>query len=208
MNTTIIVDLDGVIFNFISPFLDLVNKKYGVAYTLKDITAWSLEGCGIVQEKTTHELLNEFTELGMVEKLDALEGAVWALEQLRNLGASIKIATSRFINQQIQTHNSVYNTLGDIVDYPVIFTLQKYFSKSEIVKVLGGDVFIDDKPSNVREVKEKNPDCYCIWFNSILLPGNLCPKADFTVNWEECEFSHYKMWERVFNAIAYNNIYA
>jgi len=170
------IDLDGVFYDFLTPFLKLVNGDLGTIYDINDITKWSLSKSGLITHKQGREFLKKFTEEGQIKKMKPLPGAAASLRVLSQF-YKIYFITSRWPDAQIQTIESLDRDLGSkFYEHPVIFCSRDY-SKGQAVKELNAKYFVDDKPTNIEQVKKHVPECECIYLNTNELPSSESPNV-------------------------------
>jgi len=83
LNAPILIDADGVLCNFIDPFLQMANTVTGLDKTVHDLTTWDMLPM-YPKEKHT-EILNELVKPGWCLGLAPYKGARDAVDELRKI---------------------------------------------------------------------------------------------------------------------------
>lgn len=144
MRKKIVLDVDGVLLNFIDAFEE-------VAHTLKDDFGKELQinknlyhlnhRLGITLEQE-NRVWQKFEELNMWEKLNPLPGVIQAIESINKAGFDIYIVTA--IEEKYM--ESRLKNLREIGVIPKeIYCVGYNNSKKEIVDRIKPDVFVDDR---------------------------------------------------------------
>ena len=85
------VDCDGVLADFINPFLEMANSLTGLQKTPQDIVGWDM--LPLYPEDKHETILNHLVQPGWCLQLKPYPGAYEGLRELRNLGP-VKCATA------------------------------------------------------------------------------------------------------------------
>lgn len=148
------VDLDGVVFDFITGFLKYFNSRYNMDIQKEWINKWSWDEC--YNFSITKEQFNitfeEFTEFKMWTALEVFPGAKEALCSLSAKNNQIFYLTDRPKDARRATLKALISN-GLPVD-SIIFT--SYAKKADIAKQLNILVAIDDKPETIEAYKKAN----------------------------------------------------
>ena len=145
----ILVDMDGILVDFLAGFLRAYNQKYGDMLRKADIVEWELSR---VVKPACNEagVLSILDEENFFDRLRPLPGAVESILHLDALGHEVFIATAA------GSADSARAKLTWIQHYlgwsrrRVIITHQKH--------LIDADVLIDDKPLMLRRWKAQRPD--------------------------------------------------
>lgn len=156
------IDLDEVVFNFIDPFLEFVNKKYNTKYQRHSLSDWSLEESGVIPKGTDSENIHEYGRQGGFKNQEMMPGAKEILDILR-LRHQLIFVTNRK-KEFIEDTNTSLHKHG-YGGYPVFFTGTEH-PKFEVVKEQGIELFIDDNPVNISKIFQ-NTDCWTILMTEI-----------------------------------------
>jgi len=139
------LDLDGVVYDVMTPWLKRYNERYGDNMTRSDITDFDFEG---VDFKCTKEEFMSFLYDGRMH-LDAkpIAGAVEAITMMADAGHTIVFITS---TKRPAIWAKAARLMTDFFDtpYEIHFTSEK-----EHVMV---DVFVDDHIGNLERVWRYN----------------------------------------------------
>lgn len=156
------VDLDEVLCDFTGGFLDFVNRKFGTNYSRKDMTHYSYEESGVIPKGTNKKYVREFGIAGGLRYLKPIPGAIEAIKAL-SLNHKIVFITSRDTEF---TSDTVENVKSFGFENPEIYFASSENPKSEFVKALKVDVFIDDSPRFAADVFN-NTDAVMILFTQV-----------------------------------------
>ena len=115
METLYVVDLDGVVFNFLNPFLDYANEVFGVHIQEEHIIMPGFEHfpCPVVDEKTTLspaewvQAFEEFEHSGAYERLPLMHGARVALKHIHSASSVLLYLTARKIEYSQDTIRAI-----------------------------------------------------------------------------------------------------
>jgi len=148
MTKTILIDADGVLFDFITPFLALGNRIAGTQITREDITTWDIHPH--FPEAHREEILGIMGSEGWCYDLPVLPGAVEALAALREMGR-VYCVTSPWSSRTWAYERTL--ALKDKLGFDPHDVL--HVSAKHLVK---GDVLIDDKYSTLEAWKDAFPN--------------------------------------------------
>lgn len=160
MTKRILIDVDGVLADFVSAALKIGNKLSGKNVQLDEVTQWDL----IEQHfpDCEPEMYEAFMEPGFARNLDVYEWAQKGVEMMKTLG-EVRIVTSPII--------------GPTFCYDRVKWLEEHFDLGykDIIfaydkSCIDGTILIDDKPSNIsgwieaRERDSKHSFLGVLWF--------------------------------------------
>lgn len=148
MKKTLGVDFDDVIFRCDKALEKFHNTRYGTEYVAEERTTFTLEPVWNCSPEEVQRRLDEFSESEFHENADAVFGAREALERL-NAAYDIAIVTGRADNSRDATVKWLEKNLFGLYR-EIHFANHRYGdprrrrSKSEILKELGVEVFVED----------------------------------------------------------------
>lgn len=142
------IDLDEVLFDFVGPFLEFANKKFGTHYTRADMTEYSFEKSGVIPKGTNHKLVHEFGKVGGLKQLPSMPGAVAAVKALMREHEVVFI-TSR--NQEFE-NDTLTNFQYHGIKNPRVYFSSKEKPKSVFTRKHKVDLFFDDSPKFITDV--------------------------------------------------------
>lgn len=165
----VLLDVDGVLADFVGAWLSIVNSVTGQQFTKEDVDDWSIlesfEKRGVKDIARIKKICNAATGMeGFCADLAVLDGAQEAVRQLQSM-ADVFIVTSPWHSKQwtYERDQWVKNHFGIKRDH-VVHTSAKY--------LISGDFLVDDKIENILgdTVKgtpgwlEENPTgCGIVW---------------------------------------------
>ncbi len=139
------LDIDGVVLNFISSFLDYFNLKNKTNYSLESLTNYNLWECGLSNSKEeVIRIIDEFQNSEYFDKIDFVEGAKDSINLISNF-YEVYFITSRPESIKEKTEKFFYNHFPNH-KHNFIFSGEIYGGKkkSEICKNLGIKIMVED----------------------------------------------------------------
>ena len=151
------LDIDGVLADFLSPFLRVVEKKIGNGpIPAETITDFNFKDHPILSEKIVDECMVKVSyDPAFWQRLSPLLSAEeWqALDHLSRKGQLVFI-THRYERETYDIRQVTCDWLKRHgIAKPVAYFTQE--SKAKLVDGLGVDLFVDDRHENCQEVAEK-----------------------------------------------------
>lgn len=142
------LDLDGVVFDFATPFLAFFNLMYSRNVQMSDWSAYHLYDCGICTKKEEDDCFEKFADMGSFRNLEIIDNAnIWITKLRKN--HEIYFITSRPVRTQVDTLRSLnYYYLN----LPVITTQKSNFPKWKVCEQLHIDTMVDDKLEWLQEM--------------------------------------------------------
>lgn len=141
-------DLDGCVIQLMPTMLRILKKKYGLSYTIDDVTSFKLEDClGI-----TEDMIIDIVDTAATEwrSNKPYEGAIdFITDYHRRSEEIVTFVTARHPKFKIVTFNWLDRWLPH-TPYELILTGN--YNKSEIVKDLRMDMFVEDYDDCVLEL--------------------------------------------------------
>lgn len=176
---TVLLDCDGVLADFTSLALSLIEEETGIVYRPEEIPRWD------VFESLGHpELWEEFEKKasvpGLCAGMDLIPGSLSGVNLLKK-HCEIYIVTAPVDAMPWMYERAHWIEENfDIPRHNVIFAHAKHCVK--------GDIFVDDKPDNVTKWAEKNPKGLAVlWehpYNThVALPNGIIRTSD----WKELD---------------------
>jgi 5'(3')-deoxyribonucleotidase len=143
-----LVDVDGVLADFMSSAVELINQLTGKNYLKSDIKTWHLFR-GLSISKDVEEAVYEAMEMeGWCSELQLIDGSVEAVDFLRQFGEVF------FVTSPMNGPHWMYERTEWLIRYfaaerkSIIHCRSKY--------VCSGDVLIDDRVSNLQDWRKHN----------------------------------------------------
>ena len=144
----VLLDVDGVLADFLTPSLGLIEKLTGRKYTVDEMVTWDIfEVVGKEWEQPFFEACNQ---PGFAASLDVYQGAKEGVARLHEI-AEVYIVTSPLNHNPTWTHERE-KWLKQHFDIPhnrVVHTSAKHLCI--------GDALIDDRPYNVQKWGYEHP---------------------------------------------------
>ena len=144
----VLLDVDGVLADFLTPALAFVKGVTGKTYQAADMTTWDIfEIIGKEWEQPFFEACNR---PGFAASLDVYPGAQEGVARLQEV-AEVYIVTSPLNHNPTWTHERegwLLRHFG-IPSNRVVHTSAKYLCV--------GDALVDDRPLNIRRWNEEHP---------------------------------------------------
>ena len=165
----ILVDMDGIVTDTLSTWLERIYFHTGVRATPADITKWNLNENPPLDQVNPKQLFDILNEKEFNLSIPQMPDACHYLEQLHKAGHDISIVTARFGT------NCMPETLIWLKEMMPWFNVEKktwfVYDKHRIT----GDVLIDDKAETLIKYREVHPEAKLI---TIDYPYNKHAPAD------------------------------
>lgn len=153
------VDCDGVLADYFKGFAEYVAGYYGLSKSLPPVSAYDFSSdpawTEAIPDYTTFQRLhNQAVRAGLFASLEPIEGASKALWELSDAGLYVRIITHRLHNkgdygwavqqtaEWLDKHDMPYRSIS----------FERY--KAQV----GADIYIDDSPGNVTELRNEGND--------------------------------------------------
>lgn len=142
----ILLDQDGLTFDFVSAYLDAVYALTGVIVSRYEVTQWDFKACPFqsrLPENTHRRVCNAISQRGFCRRIPLLPGAREGVDGLRQRGHEVIALTSPWSSSPYWEEERVEACRDKLGFYAreVIFS----HAKEEVA----GDCFVDDRPENV-----------------------------------------------------------
>lgn len=152
MTTTLLLDCDGILADFVSAYLDIVRGVTGRSYSPHHVTQFSIE-TSLALSSDEAMVCNRAIGLapGFARGIPVYEGAQDGLRRLQQI-ADVYVVTAPWNANPSWTHDREWwlKKHFDIPHSRVIHTSAKHLVR--------GDVFVDDKTSTCEAWREAHPD--------------------------------------------------
>lgn len=162
----LLIDCDGVLSHFLDAYLSVVNHVLKRNHTEEDVTEWAIERALGLTEEQQKEIHSYVASRGFATHLQPYDGSIEAMTRLR-ANHDVYIVTSPLHGSPTWMHDRerwLESTMGISRDR-VIHTAAKH--------CVSGDVFIDDKPENVRNWQAAHPNGIALLWHQ---PYNWAPE--------------------------------
>lgn len=144
----ILVDVDGVMADFVTPVVKLVNFELGTNYTAEDVDEWEVLDALDVPPRQQRFIREHIASQGFCSRFKVYPGVEKGLAKLRKYGRVIAL-TAPFESKywEYERRQWLIENLG--------------FEKHDIMsgsgkEICDADFLIDDKPSNVIKWQEED----------------------------------------------------
>lgn len=145
----VLLDADGVIFDYDHAFLRTYKKVTGVALDKSVITKYNLMSCVPLKKSFVKRLKTQLNKPGWAAKIKPYPEAIIAVKKLMKI-ANVYFVTANTRSNKTWTYDrekALQKFFGDKVK--LVHTHHKY--------LVHGDFFIDDKLENVAEWQKWHP---------------------------------------------------
>jgi hypothetical protein len=151
------LDVDGVVADFLRPFLRFIEKQTGCGpIDSETLTDLSFKGHPVVTDAVIEESLAALSQdLTFWHRLDPLlTPSEWESVEVLSRGRQLVFITHRHGRDGYDVRQVTSDWLKKHgISRPVVHCTQDY--KSKLVESLGVDVFVDDRYENCQDVAEK-----------------------------------------------------
>lgn len=137
---TILLDMDDTLENFVTAWVNALNKKYNKSVLPEQIVNWKIKM--FYPELTEEEILSPVTEGDFWRDVKPKDNAVKYVTQLHEEGYKIYVCTA-----------SYYATIREKLDY-ALFPYFDFFKWTDIIiankkQMIKGDILVDDYTENL-----------------------------------------------------------
>lgn len=144
-----LIDVDGVLCDFVSGYCELVHQITGRAYTLADVTDFGFKSLGLTDYQR-NRIVARLCEPGWVLTLGELPGAIDGVRAIEAAGNSVVFVTSPWRGHSTWAYERDHWLSQRFPNCRIISTNQKH--------CIDGDVLIDDKPEHIEQWSAAHPD--------------------------------------------------
>jgi len=171
----ILMDIDGVVADFMATALDIVEKLSGDRYHPTDFHAWDI--FETIPREHELDFLDAFKVKGTCLGIPLIPGSKEGVDGLRARG-DLYVVTSPMGCVETWSHerDAWLKQHFEIPTSKIIHTSAKY--------VCAGDWLIDDKPANITPWLEHNPNGKAmLWHHNYNAKEDLGPRVHRVHNW-------------------------
>ena len=151
----VLLDVDGVVADFVGPTLAEVSKITGRRYTPDDVTGWDLRAALGLEASEWDRVTKRIRSLGFCLTQPTYPGACDAVRRLRER-AEVYFVTTPWrgaVTWAYDRDRWLEQKFGEVIGRRVVHTGHKH--------LIRGDLLIDDKPENCERWAAANdwPSC-------------------------------------------------
>ena len=159
----VLLDVDGVIANFVDPFIKMTNITLGTSFKPEDVTEYNIQKSLELSDKQFKRVgiaignISAYGGSGMASDIEPLPGAVAGVKSLIDV-SNIYFVTSVFDvcpRWSYDRKKWLCKYFGDEIGRRTIFTGHKYMVR--------GDIFVDDMPYHVDSWAKENYGYAILW---------------------------------------------
>jgi 5'(3')-deoxyribonucleotidase len=143
----IAVDLDGIVSDLHSRWLELYNYDYGLSVGLEDLKHWDMQK----NVSRDHDIYKYLGYEGLYLHLDPLTGACESLFKLHEEGHRIHIISAPSKDEQTAADKLTWCSKH------LPFIRRQFLTLSHQKHRFLSDVFVDDSPNNIRDHAREQP---------------------------------------------------
>lgn len=150
-----LVDMDGILCDVMTPWLDGIYKKTGVRAQLEDVKRWGIESCAPLDRVPKADIFSVIDESGFMSALKPIPGALDGFREIWDRGETY-ITTARHARNALPETRDWIEAYLPYVNFAreVIFIHAKW--------LIAADVIIDDKGETLAEYHVMHPHARCI----------------------------------------------
>ena len=165
IKTNIAFDIDGVVINFVDAFLRTAKKVFKLLPNTEfsDIKYYKFWNCLDITRDTTYKIVNYVINNPLECSVQPVNYAPEVLTELSKY-MNLVFVTARESKSENITKETIYFLLPKIEKSKITIIHQKGSKKSEILKKLNINYFIDDRTKNVRILNQNGIKAFL--FNS------------------------------------------
>ncbi len=137
-------DIDGVVADAMTLFLEIAHNKHGVSGISKeDITSYMLEDCLSMDPDIILDVIGDIIEGTHTEPLLPIEGAVASLQRIHALGTPLLFVTARPRRKPVEDwlRNALGITNGDLH----VVATGSFEAKIDVLAQHGRSWFVEDR---------------------------------------------------------------
>jgi 5'(3')-deoxyribonucleotidase len=148
----ILLDVDGVMTDFVGQMIKIINDQFPLrSFTHEDITEWNVEKCiDLDIADVSSYCLSIMSQPGFVMTMRPKDGTIQGIKVIQSLGDVYAVTSPMVLNPLWEAERRTW--LKNIVGLDrkqVISTAAKH--------LIVGDVFVDDKATNITRWHEAFP---------------------------------------------------
>lgn len=149
MRRRVLLDVDGVLADFLSPSLAFLDHEFGVKQDAQTFPSWDL--FETIDRRYQEAMATHWAQPGWCRAIPVYGGAQEAVMALREV-ADVYFVTAQMLHAPYWMWERVQWLKEHFAadDRHIVLTLAKY--------LIVGDVFVDDKPANVNAWAAAHPE--------------------------------------------------
>lgn len=136
------IDLDGIVVDTVSYWVEEINKVSGENLTPQDITCWDVHKCTNIG-KECYDIMNTGN---FFQNPEPMTGAIETLKDLQNLGHEIVIVTA----VPFKSETAHYDKYKWCQQHLSFLNIDESFIATQRKDLVIGDILFDDKPQNLE----------------------------------------------------------
>lgn len=180
------IDLDEVIVDFMSKFIEFVNERYMKNLRYDDFKCYDFAEVIGVRREDIVRMVDEFKDSNYFDEVELID---YAREIIQKLSKSndLYVITSRHSKHKDKTHNFLERNFKEIFS-DVFFTTDYYsgetkMNKSDICDELGVDIFLEDNIDFAEDIAGRGISV--ILFDKPWNQGELSENVKRVKSWKE-----------------------
>ena len=149
---SVLIDIDGVVGDFVDPVLELINRIGGHDYAPSDITQWDIRAALNLDNYEWAEVVNLIQADGFASRQKLYPGAKQGIKSLIKEGHEIDFVTSDWRGSKTW----VYDRNHWLVKH--FGSVGKNVTHTSRKHKVDGDMLIEDKWQNAKAWQDAHPD--------------------------------------------------
>jgi 5'(3')-deoxyribonucleotidase len=181
----VLLDCDGVLSAFTDAYLNAVYQETGELHLAREVDRWSIAACPFfVRLANLHPMLKKrcdarVCEPGFASSMKVLPGAIGGVLNLQRAGHDVRVVTAAWDSSPTWMHERT-DWVSKHFDIP-----KKHVIHAACKDLVFGNVFVDDKYSNLLDWSERWPDEDAILWQTHSNASQLNSDIYQTCNWDD-----------------------
>lgn len=146
------LDLDGVVFDFVTHFTSFINNRLGKSFKPEQVTSWHWHECLDITEEQFIDCISAFHAENAWVHTEFYPEAIDAIKDLIANDFEIVIISNRKFDGVAVGFRAICRLLDEIESLGMLGFVTCDGSKLDAAKKHGIKYFIEDKPSHAEEV--------------------------------------------------------
>lgn len=177
----IVVDADDVLENFLKVWVNCLNERHGLHYTVEHMREWHMPSN--IKELTEEQIYEPLYDDALWEMLEPIKDSVYYLDQLQADGHNVYICTKHTIFETLKTKLFRLQEL-----FPFIDATQYIIAADK--SIIKADIMIDDGVHNLASIDHP---CIKLLFDR---PHNRNVECEYT------DMVRVESWESIYAIIS------
>jgi len=176
----VLLDVDGVLCDFIPPCLDIIYELTGQRFTNDEFDMWDV--IAHLRQRLGHQVMNAVAHRikaeGFCLSLPLLPGAQEGVEKLRSVAGRLHIVTSPWDGPHWEAERVEW--------------LRKHFGfkRRDIIQthskdIIDGDIIIDDKITTLKKWVDRRPHKHAVLWHTPHNRFDADPRIQRHANWDQ-----------------------